>query len=253
MAGMRRLFARVAALFFRGRAERELAREVASHLALLEDDFKSGGMNAEEARLAARRAYGGIEQAKELHRDERSFVWIEQLMQDFRHACRNLARSPGFTAVALCSLACGIGVNTAIFTLVNGILLKELPVRDPHRIVQINARLDKFTSSGFSYPAYRELRRQRSVFADVIGFWVIPALLDSERNQNRADVEFVTGSYFAFFGARPALGRLLDEEDDRVEGAVAVCVLSHRTWLARFGGSRMCSGEQFALTACRSR
>ncbi len=237
MDRLRRVFAKAAALILRGRAERELAREVASHLALLEDDFKSRGMAPDEARLAARRAYGSIEVAKELHRDERSFVWIEQLAQDVRHACRNLARSPGFTAVALLSLACGIGVNTAIFTLVNGILLKELPVRDPHRIVQINAHLDTFTSSGLSYPAYRELRRQSSIFADVIGFWMIPVLLDSDRGQHRADLELVTGSYFNFFEARPALGRLLDEEDDRVEGASAVCVLSHRAWLARFGGS----------------
>ncbi len=237
MAGPRRVFAKLAALILRRRAERELAREVESHLALIEDDFMSRGMTAEEARLAARRAYGNVEVAKELHRDERSFVWIEQLAQDIRHACRNLKRSPGFTIVALLSLACGIGVNTAIFTLVNGILLKELPVRDPHRVVQINARLDSFTSSGFSYPAFRELRRQSSIFADVIGFWMVPVQLDSARGQNRADLEFVTGSYFPFFEARPALGRLIAEEDDRVEGASPVCVLSYRAWLARFGGS----------------
>ncbi len=247
MPRIRRLFAKIAALIRRGRAEREMEREVASHLALLEDDLRGRGMSAEDARVAARRVYGGVERAKELHRDERSFVWIEQLMQDLRHAFRNLARSPGFTAVAVLSLACGIGVNTAIFTLANGILLEELPVRDAHRIVQVNARLDGFTSSGFSYPAFRELRRQRKIFADVIGFWVAPVLLGSPGDQSRADLELATGSYFSFFDARPALGRLLTEEDDRVEGGGAVCVLSYRTWVTRFGGSADVIGRKVAV------
>jgi predicted permease len=236
MRRVRRFFARCLSLLFRRRAEEDLAREVASHLALLEDEFLGRGMGPEEARLTARKAYGGVEQAKELHRDERSFVQVEQAIQDVRHACRSLAKSPGFTAVALVSLACGIGVNTAIFTLADGILLKELPVREPHRIVQINARLEGFTSSGFSYPAYRELRRQRAVFADVAGFWMIPVRFDSGNRPARTDLEMVTGSYFAFFEGRPALGRLLGEEDDRVDGAGAVCVLNYRTWQARFGG-----------------
>src|SRR2546427_149946 len=94
MRAIRRLLAKLKNFFFRGPAERDLAREIDAHLALLQDDFEGRGMTPEEARRAARRAYGGIEQAKEVHRDERSLVWLEQLLQDLRQACRGLVRCP---------------------------------------------------------------------------------------------------------------------------------------------------------------
>ena len=231
----RQFLAKVSTLFRRGRVEDEIARDVDSQLGLLEDDLQRRGVPADEARLSARRAYGGLEQAKELARDELTFVWLEQLLQDARHAFRGLSRSPAFAAVALLWLALGIGANTAIFTLVNGILLKKLPVPDPERIVQIQARLREFESSGFNYPAFRELRRQTGIFADVIGFWSRSAVAEGDGDSYTVGFELVTGSFFSFFGARPALGRLIDEEDDRAEGAHPVCVLSYRIWQARFG------------------
>lgn len=121
----------------REHAERELAREVDSHLALMEDDFQRRGMTPREARLAARRAYGGIEQVKELHRDERSFVWLEQALQDVRYTCRNLTRSPGFTFIAVLTLTLGIGVNATLFSAYNAVALKPLPVADPNEVVRV--------------------------------------------------------------------------------------------------------------------
>src|ERR1035438_1703549 len=150
------------------------------------------------------------------------------MLQDLCHAWRSLSKSPGFVAVALLSLAFGIGVNTAIFTLVNGILLKTLPGPDAHRIVQLSAHLDKFESNFLNFPVYRELRRQNAIFADAIAFTSLPTHLDLSGEQTKIDLEMVSGSYFTFFGTHPALGRLLDEEDDRVERAHRVCVLSYR-------------------------
>jgi predicted permease len=210
-------------------------REMASHLALLQDYFENKGLDAEQARRAALRAYGGLEQAKEIHRAERSVVWIEQVFQDLRHACRSLAKSPIFLTVALLSLAFGIGVNMAIFTLVNGILLKRLPVADPDRIVQLGARLDRFESMGFSFPAFRELHRLDSIFADSIAFSSRSAILEVDDQPQKVECELVTGTYFPFFGARLALGRLLDEEDDRVEGSHPVCVISYACWQTHLG------------------
>jgi len=168
------------------------------------------------------------------------FVGLEQAAQDLRHACRSLRQSPSFAIVALLSLALGIGVNTAVFTLVNGILLKTLPVPDPHRLVevQIESRSSETPAvfTQYSYPTIRELRRQTALFADVIGFSPRRALLDAKGDTRSVELEMVTGRYFTFFNARPALGRLLEEADDQVEGAARVCVLSYPAWQSYFGG-----------------
>src|ERR1700730_585548 len=134
---MRRFFARLVNLF-RGRgAERELVREIESHLAMLKEDFERRGLSPGEATLAARRAYGGVEQAKELHREARSFVWIEQLFKDVRYGWGNLLRSPGFTLVAVIALALGIGANATIFGIFTAVALKQLPLAVPSRVVRV--------------------------------------------------------------------------------------------------------------------
>ena len=133
---MRRFFARLANLF-RRRAEHEMAREIESHLALLQEDFERRGLPPEEAALAARRAYGGVEQSKELHREARSFMWIEQLVKDVRYGWRNLLRNPGFTAVAVVSLALGIGANATIFGIYNAVALEATSLDRSSRVVRV--------------------------------------------------------------------------------------------------------------------
>src|ERR1700733_15763918 len=128
MMPLRRILARLRNLFRDNRAEQELAREVASHLALMADDFECRGMSREEAQMAAKHAYGGVEQVKQAHRNERSLLWLEHTIQDLRHAVRALARSPIFTLVAIVTIALGVGINTTLLIADKAVALKSLPV-----------------------------------------------------------------------------------------------------------------------------
>ncbi|MDA0207259.1 MAG: ABC transporter permease [Acidobacteria bacterium] len=243
---MRRILAKLAALFRRKSTEAELSREVAAHLTLLEDDFRSQGLSEEEARLAARRSYGNVELTKELHRDEWRFAWFEALGQDLRAAWRSLRKSPGFAATAIVSLALGIGANTAIFTMVNGVLLKKLPVADPERIVQVKANFTSGTGPdemlAFGFPQFEELRGQQTVFEDLVGVIPMGATLELDGEQPPLKLDLVTGSYFSFFDKKAVLGRLVEPSDD-TDGSELVCVLAYSAWQRLFRGDAAIVGQ----------
>lgn len=132
-----RFLRRLISLFTRRRDDAELAREIASHPALIEDEYQRRGLNADDARLAARRSMGSVAHAKDLHRDARSFVWIADLRQDLRHAFRTLRRAPGLTAAVSLTLAFGIGAATTICSIAYGVLLRPLPYPSPDRLVRV--------------------------------------------------------------------------------------------------------------------
>ena len=234
---MRRFFARFANLFRVRRAESEMIREIEAHLALLREDFERRGFSPQEAALAARRAYGGVEQAKELHRDARSFVWIEQLLQDVRYAWRNLLRNPGFTLVATLILALGIGANATIFGLYNAVALKPLPVADAARVVRLTRWNRYFSSDSFAYPEYQYLRGHNSVLAGLTAasgpFPVLASIPGSGAPEHRTGIA-VSADYFAILGVNAALGRTFLPDEDRVPGANPVVVLAWSFWQRSF-------------------
>ena len=229
MRWLGKLLLRWRSLFRRRDVEHELDAELHFHLQQQIEENLAAGMSPEEARYAARRTIGGIEQIREGCRDARSVRFIEMLLQDLRYALRMMRRSPGFTAVAVLSLALGIGANTAIFSFANAILLKKLPVTDPDRLVTIGWSVN--------YPFFRELDRHNGVLAGLAGRFSIDLNLTAGSSTERMHGELVSGSYFPVLGVGAALGRVLAEEDDGAEDAHPVCVISYDLWQKKFAGA----------------
>ena len=169
---------------------------------------------------------------------------MHTLMQDVRYGLRMLAKSPGFTFIAILTLALGIGANTAIFSLLNQVLLRRLPVRNPAELVVLKSpgpkhgRLwsDGDDSEIFSYPVYKSLAKNTAVFDGLLARFQFDASIANHGETDRGSGELVTGNYFEVLGVRPALGRVLSPADDDVQGAHPVLVLSHAYWMRHFGG-----------------
>src|SRR5437773_6900820 len=152
---------RFRSLFRKSTVEQELSNELRFHLEKLIEEKVAKGMPAEEARYAALRELGGLEQVKEECRDMRRVSYLEDFLQDVRYGLRQLRRSPGFTVVAVVTLALGIGATTAIFTIIQALLLRWLPVPNPQELLQVNITINGITSDSFSYPVIRALSERK--------------------------------------------------------------------------------------------
>ncbi|HEV8487470.1 MAG TPA: ABC transporter permease, partial [Blastocatellia bacterium] len=176
---------------------------------------------------------------------------MNTLWQDLKYGSRMLRKYPGYTSVALLTLALGIGANTAIFSLVNATLLRRLPVAQPENLVYVFSGVP---GSVFSYPDYSEMRDQNQVFDSMIAWGGITASLNTDGQTEGADLvlgAIVTGNYFEDLGVRAELGRVISPEDDRVPGGHPVAVISHGLWQSRFGGRTNIIGEQLLLNGQR--
>ena len=246
MKHLRRIFLRIYLLFTNSRAEAELAREIAAHLALLEDEYLRQGMNLEEARQAARRAYGGVEQAKQLHRNERAFQGLAQTIQDIRYTFRQLRKSPGFTATAVLMLALGIGATTAIFSIVEGVLLRPLPFPDPNRLVILGDVLEGSTfHSSVTPPDIRNYMRDTQSFAHVGGYRGRGFELSGMGDPLAVIATRMSGEVFAALGVGPLLGRAFTQREDEEHQQVAV--LSYGMWRTHFHGDAQILGNKILL------
>ena len=253
---MKRLFMRILNAVLPSRAEDRLARELASHLTLLEDDFHRRGMTPEDARLAARRAFGGVEQTKELHRDARSFRWIDDARRDLQYAVRTLRKAPGFTAVAVLTLALGIGANAAIFTLIDAVLMKSLPVHDPGGLVMLgDARSSGVgTRPHGSFPVYSHALYQHLRDANVLDGLCAFQSADAQVSVRRsgwsaarpAGARLVSGNYFEVLGVNAAAGRTIAPFDDS-PSAPPVSVVSFRYWKDTLNGDPSVAGSTIDL------
>src|SRR3954469_3944223 len=262
MSAYRRIVNTWRTLFGKARLERELDEELRTASQALEDRYRARGMSADEARRAARIALGGVEPVKEAVRDVRIGVRIETLAADLHYAARMLRKSPAFTAAAVLSLALGIGANTAIFTFINALLLRPLPVRDPAALVELSGK----RQGGFalvSFPMFRDLSAQQQVLTGIVATagetpyrLTIPASGGGASDVDNVRVSFVSGNYFSLLGLDPARGRLFTPDDDRTPDSAAtagsVIVLSDGFWQRQFGRDPAIVGRTILVERTRA-
>jgi hypothetical protein len=236
-------------LFHRARREREFAEELESHLALRIEDNIRAGMSPEEARRQAQIKLGGMTWTQELHREQRGLPMLETLLHDVRFGLRTLRNNKGFTAVAILSLALGIGANTAIFSLIDTVLIKTLPVKNPEQLVLLErGDVPPGPQRSLSRAFFEQTRAQRETLAGVCAFETSPrvnVVLDGQSEIAKA--QRVTGGFFAVLGVNAFLGRTITEEDDKVPGAHPVVVISHGYWRRRFASDPAIVGKTIAL------
>jgi putative ABC transport system permease protein len=247
MRQLRAWLIRLAELFRKPRREHELAAEIESHLQLQIEDNLRAGMNAEQARREALIKLGGIEQSKEAYRDRRGLPVLETSLQDLRFAARMLRKNPGVTLVVVLTLALGVGANTAIFGLVNGLLLQRLPVPAAEQIAALVIRSgdSSLGALGFSYPQFVEFREQTAPICEVFGSATAWRLnFTAEGHSDTLTIGGVSSNYFSALGVKPALGRLVLPGEGEHPGEPAILVLSYTFWQRRFGGDPQVIGKQ---------
>jgi predicted permease len=267
MGKFREIGSRIRGLFGKDRLDRELDEEMTAHIEMLVEENLRHGMTIEGARRAARRSFGGVTQTMEAYRDQRGLPMLETLGQDLRYGLRMLRKNPGFTTVAVLTLALGIGANTAIFSVLDAVMLQTLPVRNPQQLVLVNwtatdwpgvledlegtNRKDPnggWVGEPVAYPIFEALRTRNTTMSEVIAF---SANIDGFNVQfdgkpYSAATESVSGEYFTGLGVQAILGRPIVSDDD-VASAPPVAVLSYKFWKSQLGGDQSIVGKTIVI------
>jgi predicted permease len=240
---------RLRAIFRRPRMERELERELQFHYEQQVAKYLAAGMSREEATRRAGLAMGGVERVKEECRDARGVSWLETTLHDLRYGVRQLRTHPGFASVVVVSLALGIGANTAIFTLLDTVLFRMLPVRSPAELYFLQRQQPEGRATGFAYNEFRRLRAHNPVFTDVAAYSAARLNVSIDGSvEPTAEGQLVSGTLFSLLGVNAIAGRLIGPEDDVNPNAHPVAVLSYSYWNRRFGLEQSAIGRSISLS-----
>ena len=243
-------------MFRRKRSAEDFRAEIEAHLELEADDLRSEGSNADEARWKARREFGNLRAAEERFYLKGRLVWLDKLLRDVRFGIRSLRESPGFASTAILTLALGIGANTAMFSVMNAVLLKSLPVSDPSRLVYLRTSnpprgtgtID--STQTFSYPVYDALRRQNTALSLVMAYVPLSGSKVAVRygaEPEEAEGDMVSGTFFSGLGVSLPLGRGFSEQDETRHAPIAV--ISYNYWTRRFARDRDVLGKTLYVNA----
>ncbi len=236
----------------RSAADAEFDTELQTHIDLLVKRYEAQGLSPEDALSRARRQFGNLTSLKENRREQQSFVFLENTWRQFRLAVRQLRANPLFTTTAIISLALGMGANIAVFNILDQLILRLLPVKDPQSIVMIWAQGQSLGSENgdqdLSYPLYEKFQKNAAAFESVFCRFFSSADLSTGSRSERVLTELVSGNYFQALGTAPALGRVFSpSQDDRTYMGHPVVILTHAYWLSRFGGDPTVIGRKILI------
>ncbi|MHB8499872.1 MAG: ADOP family duplicated permease [Candidatus Acidiferrales bacterium] len=224
----------------------ELDQDIRDHLERETQDNIERGMSPEEARYAAMRKFGNVTRVREETRKVWSFVWLEQLLEDVRFGLRLLRKNPGFTSIAMLTLALGIGANTAVFSLVYAVLLQPLPYKDPSRLIVLNETTPKVGTVSVSYPNFLDWRAQSHAFSQMAALHGVSFNLAGIAQPENISGDAVSPNFLSMMGIRPFLGRDFDASEEKA-GTALVILLSYSLWQSHFGGDPNAVGRMITL------
>jgi predicted permease len=237
---------RCAALFRRRGLDADLDEELRSHIDLAVEENLERGKSEQEARTAALRDFGGVTQTKERYRAQRDVLWLDALGQDIRFGVRMLGRNPGFTAVAVLTLALGIGGNAAVFSVVNAVLLNPLPFSQPDRLVALGENKPNFENGSISYPHFLDWRKNNRSFSSMALARRWNFSLTGRGDAEQVNGNFVSSGYFALLGVHLLLGRDFTEAEEK-PGAAPVALISEGLWQRKFNSVPDILGQPITL------
>ena len=239
-------FFRIRCLFHRKAAEAELESELRFHRERQIEKYMKAGLSEAEARRQIRINFGGIEQVKEECQDAWGTRLLGTVIQDLRYGARVLRKSPGFTIIALLTLALGIGANTAIFSILYGILLRPLPYKDAERLIVLHETTPKVGEVSVSYPNFLDWRAQSRAFSEMAAVKSVGFSLSGIDQPENVGGQAVSANFLSMLGMHPLLGRDFDASEEKA-GTAAVVLLSYSLWQSHFGGDRNVIGRTIAL------
>ncbi len=239
-------FFRIRHLLRRNMAEEELEQELRFHRERQLEKYMHSGLGEAEALRRSRMSFGGLDQVKEECRDAWGTRLFETLLQDLRYGARVLRKAPGFTIIALLTLALGIGATTAIFSILYGILLRPLPYKDASRLIMLHETTPRVGLVSVSYPDFLDWRAQNTAFSEMAAVNSVGFNLSGINQPQNVSGEAVSANFLSMLGLRPILGRDFDASEEKADAA-AVVLLSYPLWQSHFGGDPNVIGQTIAL------
>jgi predicted permease len=243
---LRSLRLSLSSLFRHSRLDADLNDELQDYLEHQTERYLANGLSPEKARRTALRDAGGIEQVKEECRDVRATAWLDSTLQDLRYGSRTLTKNRGFAAAAICTLALGIGANTAMFNVINGVILRPLPYHDPNRLVDVIQSLRTGEFESFSYPDFLDCARESHSFQNIAAWRNRGANVTAPGEPVFLATRMISATFLDVLGVHPMLGRNFTKQEDQ-RGAPPVAIIDYSLWQERFGGQQAAIGSNIVL------